>query len=320
MSDAARLSFDLLEVDLRDPEAVASLVFRHAVQPCYAIYEGHHLSFALGTLQPIWSVDPSPATLEPALRGLVLAQGVFPGALRAGGWDASRPGQDLPSWTLLLAVTQMRDLVWAARTILGNPGERPQGPCLVGPVSDSSGIDALARAKTLVETALLPPVDGDATEPVAREEVGLEAIDAVAADELDAVLMADVQTRLVRITDIEPVLAVEQYDHPDAPDRFEPLRVERGVFPATLPTSILGLVVHDLVETFRLGRRTGVCAFCRRPFLLESQQASLARRGKAVYHPGCFTERRRRYMRDYRATQRDPVNSTSALSVSTDGS
>lgn len=78
---------------------------------------------------------------------------------------------------------------------------------------------------------------------------------------------------------------------------------------ALLPSSIEGLVVYDLVDGFRLDRRTGICAMCHRPFLLESRQPSLARRGMAVYHPTCFRERRRRYMRDYRADG-GPVSTT----------
>jgi hypothetical protein len=136
---------------------------------------------------------------------------------------------------------------------------------------------------------------------IAREEVGLEAVDPVVADELDAILRLDAHARLVRVIDIEGVLSDRPPVHPDVPDEYDELIVERGVFPKTLPETIPGLIALDFVETFRRGRTTGICALCQRPFLLLPQQASLSRRGEPVYHPDCFPERRRRYMRDYRA-------------------
>lgn len=320
------LAFDLLETDLDDEQSVAALIARHAVTPAREMFGGH-VALMLGNLQPTWSEDPTAATLEPLLRGLVLFGETFPGALRTldlrHGWVATNPGAALPARAMALAFLRWDELVLLAASALGRPAELDQPSLSIRPgwPASPAGLDALRSARSIVERALTPPEDSG--EMVAREEVGLQAVDTLVADEIDEILRRDARVRLVRVTDVEAVLADEQIDHPDAPDLYEPLTVERGVFPMTLPESIAGLVAVDLVEAFRRGRRTGICGLCGRPFLLESQQASLARRGQHVYHPSCFAERRRRYMRDYRAgrvRQSADVNSTSRLSVSTDGS
>ena len=332
-----RLAFDLLDTDLDDPDSLAALVVRHGVDPARAVFgfgamQKHQspewflrgrLSLNLGSLAPMWPDAPSAAVVEPLLRGLALVTQVFPRGLRReypSGWTVDRPGLDLPSHAFGLAAVQHDELRWLAARGIGIPaGDATEGASIdPGWQPDASGISALRAARALVERSLLPPVDE--LEPVAREEAGFDAVDTAAAAELDEILRAHAPMRLVRITDHEAVLAEEQVPHPDAPDLFEEIIVERGVLPVVLPDSIAGLVAYDFVETFRLGRRTGICEQCRRPFLLESQQASLARRGQPVYHPACFAERRKRYMRDYRAARRhepEDVNSRSGLSLST---
>jgi hypothetical protein len=336
------LAFDLLETDLDDEQSVAALIARHAVAPARQMFgmtppelgetiESFLLSgrftLMLGNLQPTWSKDPTAATLEPLLRGLVLFGKTFPGALRtldlSDGWVATTPGAALPARAMTLAVLRWGELAFLAASVLGRPArlDPPSWSIQSDWLASRAGLDDLRSARSVVERALTPP--DDSGEMVAREEVGLQAVDVLVADEIDEILRRDARVRLVRVTDVEAVLADEQIDHPDAPDLYEPLTVERGVFPMTLPESIAGLVAVDLVEAFRRGRSTGICGLCGRPFLLESQQVSLARRGQHVYHPSCFAERRRRYMRDYRAGRVGPnadVNSTSRLSVSTVGS
>lgn len=316
------LAFDLLEADLEAAAGIATLVARHAVNPARRVFDGHRLSFALGSGQALWSTGPTAATLERALRGLVLVRELFPGAVRAtrdGAWDPAQPGRNLPPWLLLLAFMTWEELLWVAGTALGEAAPAPASHTLTGAASPRSGVRELEAAKATVAAALRAPRDMG-REPIAREGTGLEALEGWMADELDAALARGAGPRLIRIIDVEPMLAEGQVDHPDAPDLSEPLIVERGVFPMTLPTTITGLVLLDLIETFRRGRTTGMCELCGRPFLLESQQVSLVRRGQPVYHPACFRERRRRYMRDYRAARRADVNSRSRLSVSTDGS
>ena len=110
------LAFDLLETNLDDEQGVAALIARHAVAPAREMFgmvapeRGETLescllsgrfSLMLGNLQPTWSRDPTAATLEPLLRGLVLFGETFPGALRTAdlreGWLATAPGASLPA-------------------------------------------------------------------------------------------------------------------------------------------------------------------------------------------------------------------------------
>lgn len=333
-TSTGRLAFNLLDTDLSDPDSLAALVARHGVDPARAVFGFEpvqagespglflrgRLSLNVGSLAPMWPEAPTAATVEPLLRGLVLVTQVFPRGLRRAfpaAWTADQPGTDLPSHAFGLAAVLYDELRWLAARAIGAAAGVPHGVSADPEWEpDASGVEALRAAHALVERSLLPPVDE--LEPVAREEAGLDAVDTAAAAELDAILRAHAPTRLVRITDHEAVFAEVQIPHPDAPDLFEELLVERGVLPVVVPDTIAGLVAYDFVETFRLGRRTGVCEECRRPFLLESQQASLARRGQPVYHAGCFAERRKRYMRDYRAARRrGAVNSRSALSLLT---
>jgi hypothetical protein len=315
------LSFDLLQTDLADPERITELVARHAVAPARAIFGmvppqqderietflAHgHFAFDLASGQPTWQQDPSAASIEPLLRGAVLVGRLFPGAFRTADFAevvVATPGLALMPRATALAFLRWNELAYLATQALGLPSKRPadSGSLSKEPLASHDGLDELRRMKTLVERSLAQPVDGEPDEMIARAEVGLEAVDPAVADELDAILRADAHVRLVRVTDVEYTPSDRPPVHPDAPDEYDPLVVERGVFPITLPETIAGLVALDLVESFRRGRTTGICTLCLRPMLLMPQQASLSRRGEPVYHPDCFPERRRRYMRDYRA-------------------
>jgi hypothetical protein len=348
------LAFDLLETDLQDPASIAALIGRHGIAPARRLFgfaepsRGEHRSrmllggsFALVVAngRPTWHVDPTAARVEPVLRGLALVAALFPGALNLRAMQGERaalfealPGLAIPDRAMELALVYWEEVEWLTARALGLklplPGDphtsvRPDAP------AGRDGIEHLARAKGLVERALLPVED--AGELIARAEVGLDALSVEVADEIDEILAVDARLRLLRISDPEMVPSDAPPPHPDAPDLYEETLVERGVVTMTLPRTVEGLVALDFVEALRLGRQTGLCALCRRPFLLESQQASLARRGQAVYHPSCFRERRKRYMRDYRAGRVGSratempasiagVNSTSRLSLSTDRS
>jgi hypothetical protein len=315
------LSFDLLQTDLDDPERITELVARHAVAPARAIFgmvppepnerietflSRGHFAFDLASGQPTWHQDPSAALIEPALRGAVLVSRLFPGAFRTAEFAevvVATPGLALMPRATAVAILQWKEIAFLAARALGLPAERPlvSGSLAKELTTSRHGIDELRRMKVLVERALAEPIFDESDGMVARDEVGLDAVLPTVADELDAILRADAHVRLVRVTDIEHTPSDRLPVHPDAPDEYDPLVVERGVFPITLPETIAGLVALDLVESFRRGRTTGICALCQRPMLLLPQQASLSRRGEPVYHPDCFPERRRRYMRDYRA-------------------
>jgi RNase P subunit RPR2 len=64
-----------------------------------------------------------------------------------------------------------------------------------------------------------------------------------------------------------------------------------------VPETISAVLALDFIETLALDRRTGICAHCQRPLLLEPVQAARVRDGKPVYHADCHEEHRRRYIR-----------------------
>ncbi len=318
------LAFDLLETDLEDPASIAALVARHGIAPARRLFgfaepaRGEHRSrmllggsftLVVANSRPTWHVDPTAATVEPVLRGLALVAALFPGALDLRATDVERaalfealPGLAIPDRAMELALVYWEEIEWLAARALGIGRPLPDDPhtsLRLDAQAGRDGIERLARAKSLVERALLPVEDAD--ELLARAEVGLDALNVGVADEIDEILAEDARLRLLRISDPEMVPSDGPPPLPDAPDLYTEVLVERGVVPVTLPQTVEGLVAVDFVETLRLGRQTGLCANCLRPFLLESQQASLVRRGQPVYHPGCFRERRKRYMRDYRA-------------------
>ena len=324
-ASTGHLAFDLLETDLDDPSSVTALLARHAVAPARGLFgfqaptPGEHRARMLlggdwavdeGSAIPTWHRDPTAADVTPLLRGIALLGATLPGVADARGRDdvyVSLPGLIIPSRAMDLALVYWDELAWVVSRALGLPAARPDDDAhLLGDGVERpsrAGIDELARARGLVERALLPAVDDPP--PFIRAEAGLQAISVDAADEIDEVLVADARIRLVRITDVEGgAVGLAAYDDDAENEAFEPTEprlVERGVVSLTLSESVIGLVALDFIETLGVGRLTGICSLCRRPFLLESQQASLARRGQPVYHPACFAERRRRYMRDYRA-------------------
>lgn len=78
---------------------------------------------------------------------------------------------------------------------------------------------------------------------------------------------------------------------------------DRGVFLASVPETLAGLVALDFAESLRLDRIAGRCAKCDRSMLLSGQRAARARRGKTVFHEECHTEHRLSYFRTYQANR-----------------
>lgn len=332
-----RISLDLLATDLDDHADLTALIARHVIAPARALFgmvppapgerpetflATGQVSFGLGSFAPIWHEDPSVSLVEPILRGALLAGALFPGADRLvdlGAGFLAAPGNGLINRAMALALLRWDELEWLVGRLAGIDDPAPIDSGSLHPLAsarvDPGTLTDLRRIQGLVRRALLPPeAEIDSEMPYARVETGLESMDTNVAAEIDAILRADTRMRLVRIVDIEPAFGLEAPVHPDAPDPVTSVLVDRGVFPMQLPESLAGLIALDLVETLRLDRRTAVCALCQRPFVPAPQQASLARRGQPVYHPDCMPERRRRYMRDYRAGRTGHGHSRSAVS------
>lgn len=147
----------------------------------------------------------------------------------------------------------------------------------------------------LLGDALRPPADlGD----YRREDLGLNAIDQVAAFAVDEILRKHVHHRLIWLASWEEI---DQEPRGRAISMHDLATFDRGVFMSVVPESLVGLVALDFAESLRLDRRAGRSARCDRPMLLSAQRAARARRGKAVFHEECHAEHRQSYFREYQA-------------------
>lgn len=308
-----RLSLDLLALDLNDRAALVAFVAAHAVAPARTllgmdrlhpgegeITRSRSLTFNALDMRPMWPNETHPiAEVEAFMRGFLLARFLFPGAIDSQFVHADFI--DLPGSSVFERAFPLSWLRWPALEVLVDglygvgPG-RPDEPTISRHyVPSQSSLGQLAEAQALVRSALGEPDDF-----AARVDIGLQAMSHSAAMSLDAVLRRDSRTRLVWLLDTEWVF---DSDGPD-PGEAIPLDVDRGVFAAVIPESLLGLVALDFVETLRMDPRTGKCAQCGQPVVLTPQQASRARKGEPIYHEDCGAEHRVRYVRDCQRRRR----------------
>lgn len=333
-----RLSVDLTGSDIRDPETLTRIVASHVVTPARAMFglpaaspdeqAGIIPAFTMGMDgRLMWPREaPARSTFEPFLRGYALLTALIPGAIEAPV-DARAflavPGASLIRHAFSVAVLGYTHLDQLIRGVLGEPVGRPDNPFILRhylPTANDAALDELAAAAALVRAALGTP--DDPSEIYTRQDIGLTAITREVAFSIDEVLRRDVHWRLVWFGDVE--LAIDPDGEADEDDDAPllPIIVDRGVIDALVPETITGLVVLDLVESLRLGQRQAPCAVCQQMVVLDARRAGRARRGEPVYHADCHEAFRLRFVRDYQRERRRKarVNSTSAVSVSTDAS
>ena len=334
MTGARRLALDLVATDLADPDAIARLIANHVVVPARMLLglprdpsaedmnKPIGLSFGMD-FRPLWpSTPPDRDTFEPFLRGYVLLSALLPGAIEAPA-DARAflavPGASLIAHALSVALVRDEDLAVLARGLLGERVARPQNAFVLRdyqPRSNGTALAELARARDLVVAALGEPDDPGV---YARKDIGMAALSREVAFTIDEVLRRDVHWRLVWLGDRELGYDEDSELDDEGDPILLPLIVDRGVVDALVPETISGLVALDLVEMLRVGKGMAPCAVCRQLVVLDPRRAGRARRGEPVYHPDCHEEFRLRFVRDYqRQRRKGRVNSTSALSVSTD--
>lgn len=247
-------------------------------------------------------LDPSAAHFEPTLRGLLLFGWLFPGA----GFFTDTPSEvaKIPGWAFLdssqtMAYRTHDELVYLARGLFGDPGPKPwyHGSLPFVPQLNEPALAELGNMKDLLARAVGAPEDfGD----YRRLDTGLNAVDWMAAHEIDEILRRDVHQRLVWLGHIEPV---DLDDEPISAMLDRDITFDYGVLSVAIPESLSGLVALDFVESLRLDRAAGRCHRCLQPMVLKPQQRARARRGAPVFHPDCFREHRLTYGREYQRSR-----------------
>jgi hypothetical protein len=311
------LAYDLAATDLGSPESVTALVVNHCLAPVRAISGlpaprlGERDDFAFQNQQVLpdgtlyrelrpYGLPDDPLVFDPVLRAIILFGWLFP--------ECRGPGSNVemmltePGWCVLddwmaLAHRPFEGISDLVRGLFELPPEHPtlyMGTGLHKPAANPAALAELRRARDLVLEALRPvPDDPD----VAIIDIGLDRLDWQLAHTLDGELRTSTHRRLVWFGSFEVLIEPDDEKGLVVSDRT--FWIERGVFPATVPETLTGLVVLDLSEQLGHGRKTGVCVQCRRLMPLTERQAGRARRGQPVYHEDCREEHRLVYFRNY---------------------
>ncbi len=307
------LAFDLLDTDLTDAASLTELVVAHTIAPVRAIYglpaprPGEGTSFltmeryegeiTIEVHRP-FTMEESAAVFDPIARALLLFAWLFPGSVLSHNRVErilAEPGPAVlrgPDQLLLhsheLVAELSAGLLGDITTHVDWPGVYPHRPA-----RNDEAMTELARAQALVAAALDPIPN---QEPFPQLiDVGLDRISWWRTREIDEVLRSLVHRRLIWFGTLEPTI---HFDDDGEPSFGGPmLAMDRGVFPADVPESLLALVLLDLTEQLGHGRGTGRCGQCGRLMVLNARQDGRARRGEPVYHPECRDEHRLTYFR-----------------------
>lgn len=316
-----RLWLSLYLADLSDPEAITRIAVDHGLAPARAAWglpapiAGERDDAFFFDIEPINGIRArmmrahhltvSSAHFDPVVRGMLLFGWLFPGtALGADAPDGvvKLPGPAFLSDSQMLAYRTYEEVEYLAAGLLGRTALAPMyhGMYPYRPQADLGIVAELARIQGVLGQAVGAPEDlGD----YRRVDLGLQALDQFAASDLDDTLRASVHQRLIWLGSWEE-------SNPDnesqvlSPGDF--ITFDRGVFMASVPESLAGLVALDFAESLRLDRMAGRCARCDRPMLLNAQRASRAKRGKDVFHDDCHREHRLTYWRGYQAARAAP--------------
>lgn len=312
-----RLWLSVFLADLTDPAAVTRVAVDHCLAPAreawglpvpvpgegdspffyQAILDGNRVQ-----MMREHSLTISAAHFDPVLRGVLLFGWLFPGSTL--GSDAPQevvklPGPGFLSDSQLLAYRTYEEVEYLAAGLFGREAPPPMyhGMNPYRQRADPSIVSELIRVQKVIGEAVGPPEDlGD----YRRVDLGLNAVDQFAAHELDQILRNSVHQRLIWLA------SWEEADPANESPVLSPLDLitfDRGVFMASVPESLAGLVALDFAESLRLDRMAGRCARCDRPMLLSAQRAARAKRGKPVFHEECHAEHRLSYFRDYQAAR-----------------
>lgn len=293
------LSLDLASTNLDDAEALTAILVAHVVAPTRALFgsrfpqprrdeDGDFLEPPLIELAD-GSVIPGPDDFEPAettigfdtfIRSWVLFHRLFPQVAGADYVDLAHPEQ-----VYFADARAMARILWSQMaTLVGHmfdADRHPQAP---------DGLHGLRQLQELLRRALTPPEE---TWWHVLGHMGLRVVDRDAAAELDAILRADTHQRLVWFQGGTYSLQIEREG-----TWFDTI-YDRGVFATVVPETVAGVVALDFVETLRREPTIGTCAECGLCVELTPQQIARHKAGRPVYHPGCFEQHRRQYVRDY---------------------
>jgi hypothetical protein len=311
-----RLWLSLFLADLSDPTAVTRLAVDHSLAPARAAWglpapiPGERDDAFFFDIEPLNGIQArqmrahhltvSAAHFDPVVRGVLLFGWLFPGSVL--GTDSPEevvklPGPAFLSDSLMLAYRTHEEIEYLAAGLLGQATPAPiyHGMYPYRPVADPAIIAELAMIQDALGRAGGKPEDlGD----YRRIDLGLQALDQFAAAELDDILRVNVHQRLIWLGSWEEANP-ENESQVLSPLDF--ITFDRGVFLASVPQSLAGLIALDFAESLRLDRMAGRCARCDRPMLLNGQRSARAKRGKPVFHDDCHREHRLLYWRDYQA-------------------
>jgi hypothetical protein len=309
---ARSLALDLVKIDLADPGSLASLVIAHTLAPARAAWslpaprhgEGRTFLVERSETGPgglrvnhirRWHLDESVAHFDPVVRGLLFFAWLFPESVPPSLMAAAI--LHLPGYAFLANSTELmlrphEAIVHLVHGLLGLATQRPLevGGGYHRPSPNPTAVAELGAMQELVTRAIGPLPDDDRTFQI---EIGLEAKDTATAIELDEILRRDVRRRIVSLTTFEDPVDDDEMSL----DRT--LWFERGAFSTSLPESLSGLVALDYSEQLGIGRTTGICGRCGRPFRLSDRQIGQADRGHRVYHEDCAVAQKLAYWRDY---------------------
>ncbi len=309
---ARSLALDLVKVDLGNPGTLASLVIAHTLAPARAAWslpaprrgEGRGFFVERSEIGPgglrinhigQWHLDESVAHFDPVVRGLLLFAWLFPESVPPR--LSAEAILHLPGYAFLADSTELmlRPYEAIAHLVHGLLGLSTPRPLEVGggyhrPSPNPAALADLGAMQELVTRAIGPLPDDDRTFQI---KIGLEAKDTATAIQLDEILRRDVRRRIVSLTTFEDPVD----DDDTGPDRT--LWFKRAAFATSLPESLCGLVALDYSEQLGIGRTTGICGRCGRPFRLSDRQIGQADRGRRVYHEDCAEAQKLAYWRDY---------------------
>lgn len=311
-----RLSFDLITADLSTPDDLTALLAAHVVAPARALYgwrppregETDHVTGrppardeGVASIRIERDAESSVALFDPFIRGYVLLGRLFPQVVSRDMLEEALATPEVAFFSRSRDVARLTwgDLAWLADGVLGDgrAGRTMNGwlrwlPAEHDNSADFAAAESIAEAQNLLRAAIAPL----APAPHFRQlDIGLQAMDAERARELDRILRADAHERLVWFADSE----VEYERQRDGSYAASATWFDRGVFLTRIPETVDAVVALDFAETLRTDRTSGVCALCERGLLLTAQQSARARRGLPVYHLSCHEEHRRRYVREY---------------------
>lgn len=300
---------ELALVDIDDQEDLAAWVARHALGPVRRMLgipapdpsEGLEAPPA-----PPFSTDVTQAAFGPAVAGLAIWSGLYPHAAPSFGELESLGRHPASAWLdgayflgLWVGYGEVRRQVAG----LFGPELEPGDPRLSGdvrfhrePRRNDAGLAELRRMQALLLRLYGDPDEWD--DLLVREEIGLRHVDLEAAWELDRILRRDVHRRIVRMGTDEPVLPGE------VDGEAHDLRVDGGVFAASVPETLSGALALDYLEGLESQRRVARCAGCRRALVVSNQQAARVAKGQPVYHADCKGEARLTYFRSYQRRRR----------------